>query len=102
MNAHPNQPAATANAAAFAATSANSQPVARGFALYIGVDADTAAANGTSLSQIAAALRKTLDELVPGWVLKPTRQSPLPRAIPKAATSTWCVPHFATRSSPRL
>ena len=43
-----------------------SQPVARGFALYIGVDAAQAAANGTSLSQIAAALRKTLDELVPG------------------------------------
>ena len=43
-----------------------SQPIARGFALYIGVDANQAAANGTSLSQIAAALRKTLDELVPG------------------------------------
>jgi len=43
-----------------------SQPVARGFALYVGIDADTAAANGTSLSKIAAALRSTLDELVPG------------------------------------
>ena len=47
-------------------TPATSQPIARGFALYIGVDANQAAANGTSLSQIAAALRKTLDELVPG------------------------------------
>jgi hypothetical protein len=47
-------------------TPTTSQPVARGFALYIGVDAAQAAANGTSLSQIAAALRKTLDELVPG------------------------------------
>lgn len=43
-----------------------SQPIARGFALYIGIDANQAAENGTSLSQIAAALRKTLDELVPG------------------------------------
>jgi hypothetical protein len=47
-------------------TPTTSQPVARGFALYIGVDAAQAATNGTSLSQIAAALRKTLDELVPG------------------------------------
>jgi hypothetical protein len=47
-------------------TQTTSQPIARGFALYIGVDANRAAANGTSLSQIAAALRKTLDELVPG------------------------------------
>ncbi|MEY2674618.1 MAG: hypothetical protein RLZZ514_1183, partial [Actinomycetota bacterium] len=37
MNDQPNHPA-------------SGQPVARGFALYIGVDADTAAANGTSLS----------------------------------------------------
>ena len=66
MNTKTNHSDAAANVAASAATSANSQPVARGFALYIGVDADTAAANGTSLSQIAAALRKTLDELVPG------------------------------------
>ena len=48
------------------ATSQHTQPIARGFALYVGIDATQAAEHGTSLSQIAAALRKTLEELVPG------------------------------------
>ena len=38
---------------------------ARGFALYLGVDEATALANGTSLSEIASALKKTFAELVP-------------------------------------
>lgn len=38
---------------------------ARGFALYFGIDEATAKAAGTSLSEIAAALRKTFAELVP-------------------------------------
>ena len=38
---------------------------ARGFALYVGIDEATAAAAGTSLVEIAAALRKTIAELVP-------------------------------------
>lgn len=39
---------------------------ARGFALYLGIDETTAKAAGTSLSEIANALRKTFAELVPG------------------------------------
>ena len=39
---------------------------ARGFALYVGVDEATAAAAGTNLGAIVAALRATLAELVPG------------------------------------
>jgi DNA-binding winged helix-turn-helix (wHTH) protein len=38
---------------------------ARGFALYLGVDEATAQANGTSLSEIASALKRTFAELVP-------------------------------------
>ncbi len=38
---------------------------ARGFALYVGIDEATAAAAGTSLVEIAAALRRTFAELVP-------------------------------------
>ena len=49
------------------ATAVASQPEteARGFALYVGLDEATAAAAGTSLVEVAAALRKTLAELVP-------------------------------------
>ena len=39
---------------------------ARGFALYVGIDEHTAADAGTSLTQIVAALRATLNELVAG------------------------------------
>ena len=59
-------PTAASTAAPAATPQASTQPIARGFALYIGIDANQALENGTSLSQIAAALRKTLDELVPG------------------------------------
>ena len=38
---------------------------ARGFALYVGVDENTAAAAGVSLSELVTALRKTVAELVP-------------------------------------
>jgi DNA-binding response OmpR family regulator len=39
---------------------------ARGFALYVGIDEHTALAAGTSLTQIVAALRATLNEQVAG------------------------------------
>ncbi len=39
---------------------------ARGFALYVGIDEETAKAAGTSLGAIVAALRNTLDEIAPG------------------------------------
>lgn len=39
---------------------------ARGFALYVGIDENTATANGTSLGAIVAALRKTLESIAPG------------------------------------
>ncbi len=63
---------AAANTSATAAGSAASSTAdqvteteARGFALYVGIDEATAAAAGTSLVEIAAALRKTFAELVP-------------------------------------
>jgi len=64
MNATNPKPSQAAQAPQAPQTS--TQPIARGFALYIGVDANQALEHGTSLSQIAAALRKTLDELIPG------------------------------------
>ncbi len=39
---------------------------AKGFALYVGIDEQTAVANGTTLSEIVTALRTTLDQLAPG------------------------------------
>jgi DNA-binding response OmpR family regulator len=39
---------------------------ARGFALYVGIDEQTAKAHGTSLGAIVAALRNTLDQVAPG------------------------------------
>jgi DNA-binding winged helix-turn-helix (wHTH) protein len=39
---------------------------ARGFALYVGLDEDSAKAAGTSLTEVVNALRKTLNELAPG------------------------------------
>ena len=41
------------------------ETVARGFALYVGLDEATATAAGTSLADVVNALRKTLSELVP-------------------------------------
>ena len=64
--------AATAETAAPSSTAASNlslvaavETEARGFALYVGIDEATAAAAGTSLVEIASALRKTLAELVP-------------------------------------
>ena len=58
---------ATTSAQAEATPNLNLVPEteARGFALYVGIDEATAAAAGTSLVEIAAALRKTFAELVP-------------------------------------
>lgn len=46
-------------------TTQNLETEARGFALYVGVDENTAAAAGVSLSELVIALRKTISELVP-------------------------------------
>lgn len=40
--------------------------VARGFVIYVGLDEETAAANGTSLSRLAAEIRAHVQTLVPG------------------------------------
>lgn len=49
-----------------AATGASAaEAEARGFALYVGVDEQTAAAAGVSLSELVSALRKTVAEIVP-------------------------------------
>ena len=39
---------------------------ARGFALYVGLDEASAAAAGVNLAEVVAALRQTIDALVPG------------------------------------
>ena len=57
--------AAAAPAPTAAPVPAAAETEARGFALYVGIDEATAAAAGTSLVEIAAALRKTIAELVP-------------------------------------
>ena len=57
--AAPSKPAPTTISAVPAETEA------RGFALYLGVDEATAKAHGTSLAEIANALKKTFAELVP-------------------------------------
>jgi DNA-binding response OmpR family regulator len=46
--------------------SPSAENVARGFALYVGIDEATAAASGTSLTAIVSALRQTLNDLIPG------------------------------------
>ena len=40
--------------------------VARGFVIYVGLDEDTAAANGTSLTKLACEIRAYVQSLVPG------------------------------------
>ncbi len=42
------------------------QTEARGFALYVGLDEASAAAAGVNLAEVVAALRQTIDALVPG------------------------------------
>jgi DNA-binding response OmpR family regulator len=59
-----NSIAASTPAAILTAVPAETE--ARGFALYVGLDEASAAAAGTSLSEVVNALRKTLNELVPG------------------------------------
>jgi len=59
-------PAAAQQLAAPTLVAVPSETEARGFALYVGVDEATAAAAGTNLGAIVAALRATLAELVPG------------------------------------
>ena len=44
---------------------AETQTEARGFALYVGLDENTAAEAGLTLSEVVIALRKTLAELIP-------------------------------------
>ena len=56
-------PATHPNPTAIAAVPAETE--ARGFALYLGVDEATAQANGTSLTEIANALKQRFAELVP-------------------------------------
>lgn len=51
--------------AAPATPSTTTKTEARGFALYVGLDEATAAAAGVSLTDLVAALRKTVAELVP-------------------------------------
>jgi DNA-binding response OmpR family regulator len=46
--------------------STSAENVARGFALYVGIDEAAAAASGTSLTAIVAALRQTLNGLIEG------------------------------------
>lgn len=50
---------------ASAVTAVSQETEARGFALYLGVDEATAKAHGTSLAEIANALKQTFAELVP-------------------------------------
>jgi DNA-binding response OmpR family regulator len=54
-----------AETAAPAVTPVPTETEARGFALYIGLDEATAAAAGTSLTEVVKALKATLAELVP-------------------------------------
>jgi hypothetical protein len=42
------------------------QTEAKGFALYVGISESEAEAAGTTLSEIAIALREKLSELIPG------------------------------------
>ena len=57
--------ATPASAAASSLIAVPAEAEARGFALYLGIDEATAQANGTSLTEIASALKRTFAELVP-------------------------------------
>jgi hypothetical protein len=43
---------------------------AKGFALYVGIDEQTASDNGTTRAEIVVALRHTLDQIAPGLALE--------------------------------
>jgi hypothetical protein len=57
--------ATPASAAASSLIVVPAETEARGFALYLGIDEATAQAHGTSLTEIASALKRTFAELVP-------------------------------------
>jgi hypothetical protein len=57
--------ATPASATASSLTAVPTETEARGFALYLGIDEATAQANGTSLTEIVSALKRTFAELVP-------------------------------------
>ena len=57
--------ATPASAAASSLIAVPAEAEARGFALYLGIDEATAQAHGTSLTEIASALKRTFAELVP-------------------------------------
>jgi hypothetical protein len=57
--------ATPASAAASSLIAVPAETEARGFALYLGIDEATAQAHGTSLTEIASALKRTFAELVP-------------------------------------
>ncbi|MBD7996253.1 winged helix-turn-helix transcriptional regulator [Arthrobacter sp. Sa2CUA1] len=58
-------PAAAPSGAA-APLPASNDTVARGFVIYVGLDEDTAAANGTTLTKLAQEIRAHVQTLVPG------------------------------------
>ncbi|OUE07815.1 hypothetical protein CMsap09_02620 [Clavibacter michiganensis] len=79
---------------------------ARGFAIYVGLDELKAAAAGTDLGTVVAALKRLAAELAPGAETH-AAVALAPRA-PAVATSTWCAsrsrtppPSPSTASSPR-
>ncbi len=109
-------PAPATTSAAPAATAAPARPArlravpegteARGFAIYVGLDELKAAAAGTDLGTVVAALKRLASELAPGVETHAAAPSP-PRAR-AAATSTWSgspcrirPPSPSTASSPR-
>ena len=57
--------ASSASAATSGLIAVPAETEARGFALYLGIDEATAQAHGTSLTEIASALKRTFAELVP-------------------------------------
>mgnify|MGYP002654337613 CR=1 FL=1 len=57
--------ATPASSAASSLIAVPAETEARGFALYLGIDEATAQAHGTSLTEIASALKRTFAELVP-------------------------------------
>lgn len=57
---------AAAPAGAAGPASASNDNVARGFVIYVGLDEDTAAANGTTLTKLAQEIRAHVQTLVPG------------------------------------
>lgn len=59
-------PIPAAPSSAVGPLSASNDTVARGFVIYVGLDEDTAAANGTTLTKLAQEIRAHVQTLVPG------------------------------------